>query len=77
MEVAAQLVQPGMHRMDMGIPEARDHRPPATFDDPGPWADEGPDRGIGADGHDPAVADGQRARPASRRIHRRDARRRR
>ena len=55
--------------MDVGVAEARGHRPSAQLDDPAGRPDMRLDRRVAADRDDPAVADGQGARPAPGWVH--------
>ena len=59
--------------MDVGVPEARRHRPAAELDDPAARPDPPADRRVRADRHDPPVADRERRRDRAGGVHGRDA----
>ena len=71
-QVAAQAVEAGGHRVDMGVAEAGRDRPAAEVDDPRARADPATERRVRADGGDPPVDDRQRLGNLSGRIHRGD-----
>ena len=68
-EVAAKLLQPGLHRVDVGILEPGRDGPSAELHHARPGTDMAADVLVAADGDDPSVADRERIGTGARRNH--------